>query len=94
METENTIQEAKSETRVLSQKRPRVTLSPSSHAQDQLFSLEREKATDSKEAAEQEGLGCTGADPAIHCLQEEGGSVGVLLRGYKQGTKGDCCSCE
>lgn len=45
METENTIQEAKSETRVLSQKRPRVTLSPSSHAQDQLFSLEREKAT-------------------------------------------------
>ena len=45
METENTIQEAKSETRVLSQKRPRVTLSPSSHVQDQLFSLEREKAT-------------------------------------------------
>lgn len=45
METENTLQEAKSETRVLSQKRPRVTLSPSSHAQDQLFSLEREKAT-------------------------------------------------
>ncbi|KAK8826006.1 hypothetical protein WA556_003737 [Blastocystis sp. ATCC 50177/Nand II] len=35
METGNTIQEAKSETRVLSQKRPR----------DQLFSLEREKAT-------------------------------------------------
>ena len=45
MEMVNTIQEAKSETRVLSQKRPRVTLSPSSHAQDQLFSLEREKAT-------------------------------------------------
>lgn len=45
METGNTLQEAKSETRVLSQKRPRVALSPSSHAQDQLFSLEREKAT-------------------------------------------------
>lgn len=45
METGSSIQEAKSETRVLSQKRPRVPLTCSSHAQDQLFSLEREKAT-------------------------------------------------